>query len=84
MVDTVTAFREKNEMNLDVYHFSGKFHAVKMNQTVFRGGFIQLVWGDEYCFDPLYDIQCHQSNATIQTHFCGKQKSLKTKSIIMS
>ena len=39
-------------MNLDVYQFSGKFHAVKMSQTVFRGGFIQLVWGDKNYFEP--------------------------------
>ena len=40
MVYIVAAFWKKKyeEMNLDVYHFCGKFHAVKMNQTVFKGG----------------------------------------------
>ena len=59
MVDTVTYFWKNTyeDMNLheDVYHFCGKFHAVEMNQTVFRGGFIKLVWGDphENYFEPL-------------------------------
>ena len=47
MVDTVTYFwkntYEDMNLNEDVYHFSGKFHAVEMNQTVFRGGFIKLI-----------------------------------------
>ena len=60
-------------MNLDVYHFSGKFHAVKMNQTVFRGGFIQLVWGDEKWLNTLRHPMPPSKSTFVENKKASKQ-----------